>query len=139
MSHAGASPLSKATRVSDALEPALMFPEQEAMALKKLAGFRAKTGQSPNIVWLLVDDMGWGDPGAYGGGAVVGAATPNMDELAAGGLKLTATYAQSTCTPTGLPSSQEGSRCAPGSYDLFWRGISLAVIPGLMKYRCRIY
>ena len=100
MSHAGASPLSKATRVSDALEPALMFPEQEAMALKKLAGFRAKTGQSPNIVWLLVDDMGWGDPGAYGGGAVVGAATPNMDELAAGGLKLTATYAQSTCTPT---------------------------------------
>ena len=44
--------------------------------------------------------MGWGDPGIYGGGAVVGAATPNMDRLAREGLMLTSTYAQPTCTPT---------------------------------------
>ena len=61
---------------------------------------RAKTGKRPNIVWLVVDDMGYGDPGAYGGGAAVGAATPNMDRLAREGLKLTSTYSQPTCTPT---------------------------------------
>ncbi len=44
--------------------------------------------------------MGYGDPGAYGGGAAIGAATPNMDRLAREGLKLTSTYSQATCTPT---------------------------------------
>ena len=44
--------------------------------------------------------MGWGDPGVYGGGAAIGAATPNMDRLAREGLKLTSTYSQPTCTPT---------------------------------------
>ena len=51
-------------------------------------------------MWLVIDDMGWGDPGAYGGGAAIGAATPNMDRLAHEGLKLTSAYSQPTCTPT---------------------------------------
>ena len=51
-------------------------------------------------MWFLIDDMGYGDPGAFGGGAAVGAATPNMDRLAREGLKLTSTYSQATCTPT---------------------------------------
>ena len=51
-------------------------------------------------MWFLIDDMGYGDPGAFGGGAAVGAATPNMDRLAREGLKLTSTYSQPTCTPT---------------------------------------
>ena len=66
----------------------------------KLAALEKKTGKKPNIVWLLVDDMGYGDPGCYGGGAVAGAATPNMDRFAREGLKLTSCYAQQTCTPT---------------------------------------
>ena len=44
--------------------------------------------------------MGWGDPGAYGGGETLGSPTPNIDALAAGGLTLTSTYAQPSCTPT---------------------------------------
>ena len=44
--------------------------------------------------------MGYGDPGVYGGGAAIGAATPNMDRLAHEGLKLTGVYSQPTCTPT---------------------------------------
>jgi arylsulfatase len=95
-----ASVLSKARRTSDAREPALSLPDQEAAAKAKLDALRSRTGKRPNIVWLLVDDMGWGDPGVYGGGAVVGAATPSMDRLARGGLKLTSAYSQPTCTPT---------------------------------------
>ena len=95
-----ASVLSKAVRTSESMEPALSHPEQAQAAQQKLDGLRAKTGKKPNIVWLVVDDMGWGDPGIYGGGAVVGAATPNMDRLAREGLMLTSTYAQPTCTPT---------------------------------------
>ena len=43
--------------------------------------------------------MGYGDPGCFGGGAAVGAATPTL-KLAREGLKLTSTYSQPTCTPT---------------------------------------
>lgn len=98
--NAPASVLSKARRTSDAREPALELPDQAAAAQRKLDALRQRVGKRPNIVWLIVDDMGWGDPGAYGGGAVVGAATPNMDRLARDGLKLTSTYSQPTCTPT---------------------------------------
>jgi hypothetical protein len=94
------SVLSKALRTSDSMEPALSFPAQEQAAQKKLEDLRTKTGKRPNIVWLLIDDMGWGDPGVYGGGAAIGAATPNIDRLARDGLMLTSTYSQPTCTPT---------------------------------------
>ena len=97
---AQASTLSKAVRTSDSMEPALSFPAQEQAVRKKLDDLRAKTGKRPNIVWLLIDDMGYGDPGAFGGGAAIGAATPNIDQLAHEGIKLTSTYAQPTCTPT---------------------------------------
>jgi arylsulfatase len=101
-SNAGNAPsvLSRAVRTSESLEPALSYPQEVAAARKKLDALRARIGRSPNIVWFLVDDMGYGDPGAFGGGAAIGAATPNMDRLAAEGLKLTSTYSQPTCTPT---------------------------------------
>ena len=95
-----ASVLSRAKRTAQHLEPVLVHAEDRAAASEKLAALRAKTGKRPNIVWLLVDDMGYGDPGCYGGGATVGAATPNMDRLAREGLRLTSCYSQPTCTPT---------------------------------------
>jgi arylsulfatase len=98
--HAQASALSRAVRTNDHMEPAVPRPEQDEAAAKKLAALFQRTGNRPNIVWLIVDDMGWGDPGVYGGGAAIGAATPNIDRLAREGLKLTSAYAQQTCTPT---------------------------------------
>lgn len=94
------SVLSKAERTSESMEPALRHSQQSDAAQQKLDALLNRMGKRPNIVWLVVDDMGYGDPGAFGGGAAIGAATPNMDRLAAEGLKLTATYSQPTCTPT---------------------------------------
>lgn len=94
------SVLSKAERTSESMEPALVHTDQATAAQKKLDDLLARTGRRPNIVWLVVDDMGYGDPGAFGGGAAIGAATPNMDRLAHEGLKMTSTYSQATCTPT---------------------------------------
>ncbi|MFM8214521.1 MAG: sulfatase-like hydrolase/transferase, partial [Pirellula sp.] len=82
------------------MEPAIPRPAQEKIAREKLAALKAKTGRAPNVLIFLVDDMGWGDVGAFGGGVVVGAPTPNIDRLAHEGLRLTSTYAQSLCTPT---------------------------------------
>ena len=84
----------------DNMEAAIPRPEQDKAVADKLAALQSKTGRKPNILWLVVDDMGYGDPGCFGGGAVAGASTPNIDKLAASGLKLTSCYAQQTCTPT---------------------------------------
>jgi arylsulfatase A-like enzyme len=94
------SVLAKAVRTSESQEPAIPHPEQDKAAQAKLEAFIKKTGTRPNILWFMIDDMGWGEPGCYGGGDAVGAATPHMDRLAAGGLKLTSCYSQPTCTPT---------------------------------------
>ena len=94
------SPLLKAERTHENFEPALAFPDQARAAAAKLAALRNRSGRPPNILILMVDDLGYGDVGAYGGGEALGAPTPHIDRLAREGLKLTSTYAQPTCTPT---------------------------------------
>ena len=37
---------------------------------------------SPNIVLIVADNLGWGELGCYGGGALRGAPTPRIDQLA---------------------------------------------------------
>ena len=64
----------------------------------------------PNIVVILVDDMGWSDIGCYGSEIP----TPNLDKLAANGLRFTQFYNTGRCCPTraslltGLYSHQAG-------------------------------
>jgi len=88
-----------AASAADHMEPRLFHPGQDKAAQEKLTSFVEANGR-PNIVILLVDDLGYGDPGVYGGGEAVGAATPNIDRLAHEGLRLTSAYSQPTCTPT---------------------------------------
>ncbi|MHC4708707.1 MAG: sulfatase [Planctomycetota bacterium] len=57
----------------------------------------AKT-KPPNIVFILIDDMGWKDLGCYGASFFE---TPNIDRLAAEGMRFTDAYAAcAVCTPT---------------------------------------
>ena len=53
-------------------------------------------GKRPNIVVVLVDDMGFSDLGCYGGEIE----TPNIDAMAASGLRFTQFYNQGRCCPT---------------------------------------
>ena len=58
---------------------------------------RSKRKKKPNILLILVDDMGWSDIGCYGGEVH----TPNLDRLAAQGIRFTQYYANGPeCTPT---------------------------------------
>ena len=92
--------LAKAVRTAPNREPAIAFPVQTEAAEATLARLRARFGRAPNIVVILLDDVGWGDFGVFGGGAAVGAPTPNIDRLASSGLRLTSAYSQPSCTPT---------------------------------------
>lgn len=59
----------------------------------------AKGGKRPNFVFILADDMGWGDPTAFN--AASGASTPNIDRLARQGMRFTDMHSSSSvCTPS---------------------------------------
>ena len=94
------SPLFKATRFAENFEPAIEFAAQQKAVAAKLAALRKRTGRPPNVLIFVVDDLGYGDVGAYGGGEALGSPTPHIDRFAREGLKLTSTYAQPSCTPT---------------------------------------
>src|SRR5580692_9488417 len=76
----------------------------------------------PNILFILADNTGYGDLGAYGGGELRGAPTPRIDELAAQGLRLTQFLVEPGCTP---------SRAAlmTGRYSIR-SGLSLVTVEG---------
>ena len=87
-------------RAAPNLEPAFVHEAQESAAAAKLAEFRARRGKRPNFLVILMDDVGWGDFGCYGGGVAVGAPTPNIDRLARQGLQLTSCYSEPSCSPS---------------------------------------
>src|SRR6478672_7240874 len=70
----------------------------------------AVAADKPNVVIILSDDMGFSDLGCYGGEI----RTPNLDALAAGGLRFTQFYNTARCCPTraalltGMYSHQAG-------------------------------
>jgi len=63
------------------------------------AGRHGQTDK-PNILFILVDNLGYGELGVYGGGATRGALTPRIDQLAAEGLRLTNMNMETQCTPS---------------------------------------
>ena len=56
------------------------------------------SAEKPNIIVIMADDLGYGDVSCYGATEIK---TPNIDQLADEGLRLTSGYCSaSTCTPT---------------------------------------
>jgi arylsulfatase A-like enzyme len=69
-----------------------------ATAFHKNAGAREKKKRKPNIIYIMADDLGYGDLGCYGQQTI---RTPNIDRLAVEGMRFTDCYAGSTvCAPS---------------------------------------
>jgi len=84
-----------------------------ATALSQVATsevLRTAPQERPNIILIMADDMGFSDIGCYGGEIN----TPNLNQLAAGGVRFTQFYNTGRCCPTraalmtGLYSHQAG-------------------------------
>ncbi|NBS05697.1 MAG: hypothetical protein EBS64_11040, partial [Verrucomicrobia bacterium] len=70
-----------------------------ALLLAPLATLQAAEATPPNVLIILVDDMGWGDPQCFNTQSKI--ATPNIDNLAAAGMKFTNAHAgASICVPS---------------------------------------
>jgi arylsulfatase len=103
-----------------------------------------RAADRPNIILIMSDDMGYSDLGCYGGEI----ATPNLDALAAGGVRFTQFYNGTRCCPTraslltGLYPHQAGMGFmvrkvpAPGySGDLSRQAVTLAEVLRTSGYR----
>ncbi|MET0600225.1 MAG: arylsulfatase [Mesorhizobium sp.] len=53
--------------------------------------------KQPNIIMIMGDDIGWSNIGVYNQGIMAGR-TPNLDQLANGGMRFTDYYAEASCT-----------------------------------------
>ncbi|WP_223142622.1 sulfatase family protein [Aquirufa aurantiipilula] len=82
-------------------------------------GYSQKNADRPNVVFIYVDDLGYGDLGSYGATKIK---TPHLDKLAKSGIRFTNAHATSgTCTP---------SRYALMTGQYPWRKSGTGILPG---------
>ena len=95
--------------------------------------------KNPNIVFIYMDDLGYGDVSTYGAKELQ---TPNIDKLANGGVRFTDGHASSaTCTPsryailTGVyPWRNKDAKILPGTAPLLI-GTDQLTVPKMLKER----
>jgi arylsulfatase A-like enzyme len=87
-----------------------------------------KNSNKPNIILIMVDDMGYSDIGPYGGEIE----TPNLDKLAAEGIKFSEFYNNSICAPTrgSLLTGQYQHQAGMGYFDV---NLGLPEYQGFLK------
>jgi len=66
--------------------------------VRVLLGGGVWAAERPNVLVILVDDMGWSDIGPYGGEIH----TPALERLAANGLRFRHFYNEARCSPTRI-------------------------------------
>jgi arylsulfatase A-like enzyme len=90
-----------------------------AFALLSAIAAQAQNAPKPNIVFILMDNLGYGEVGCYGGGILRGSATPRIDKLAAEGTRVLNFNVEAQCTPsrsailTGRFSIRSGTHSVP--------------------------
>ena len=102
--------------------PTILLPALLALGI---SAARADSARRPNILVFFVDDMGWAQPGCYGGKM---APTPNIDSLAQGGMRFTDGYSSGCiCSPgrvgllTGRYQARTGHDGASPKKTIFFR------------------
>ena len=76
------------------------WQEEDKALDKRLAALKKKHGKTPNIVYILWDDMAFGDAGIPAINKIRGFDTPNCNKIAEEGIMFTRMYVEPSCTPT---------------------------------------
>ena len=88
----------------------------------RLAALEKKFGKKPNIIYILADDVGWGELGWQGGGKHRGTPTPTLDAIADEGMAFWSAYAEPSCTPTRIAINTGRHPVRTGLLSVLWPG-----------------
>jgi len=90
------------------------LPTPEVTAQQPAAAAAPTPGTKPNIVFFLLDNVGWGDFSCYGGTT----ATPRIDKMASEGIRFNNYNVEAQCTPTraAIMTGRHPVRC--GTYSI---------------------
>ncbi len=95
----------------------------------KLAELEKKFGKKPNIIYILADDIGWGELGWQGGGKHRGTPTPALDKMAKEGMRFWSAYAEPSCTPTRIAINTGRHPVRTGLLSVLWPGQTEGLSP----------
>ncbi|HOT83411.1 MAG TPA: sulfatase-like hydrolase/transferase [Candidatus Defluviicoccus seviourii] len=88
----------------------------------KLAALRKKFGKRPNIIYILTDDIGWGELGWQGGGKHRGTPSAQLDKLAYEGMRFWSAYSEPSCTPSRVAINTGRHPARTGLTAVLWPG-----------------
>ena len=98
------------------------WAEEDKEIDKKLTALREKFGKRPNIIYILTDDVGWGELGWQGGGKHRGTPTPELDKMAFEGMRFWSAYAEPSCTPSRIAINTGRHPVRTGLLSVLWPG-----------------
>ena len=73
-----------------------------------------------NIVLMVMDNLGWGEIGCYGGGILRGAETPRIDKLASEGIRFLNFNVETQCVPSRSALMTGRHPIRPGTSKVVW-------------------
>ena len=96
---------------------------------RKLAALEKKFGKKPNIIYILADDVGWGELGWQGGGKHRGTPSPELDKMAYEGMRFWSAYAEPSCTPSRIAINTGRHPVRTGLTAVLWPGQTEGLSP----------
>ena len=105
------------------------WEQQDKQIDEKLAALQKKFGKKPNIIYILTDDIGWGELGWQGGGKHRGTPTPTLDKMAKEGMRFWSAYAEPSCTPTRIAINTGRHPVRTGLLSVLWPGQTEGLSP----------
>lgn len=96
---------------------------------ERLANLETRFGKKPNIIFILTDDIGWGELGWQGGGKHRGTPTPTLDRIAKEGMRFWSAYSEPSCTPSRVAIMTGRHPVRTGLLSVLWPGQTEGLSP----------
>jgi arylsulfatase len=88
----------------------------------KLSALESKFGKKPNIIFILTDDVGFGELGWQGGGKHRGTPSAELDRMAYEGMRFWSAYSEPSCTPSRIAINTGRHPVRTGLLSVLWPG-----------------
>ncbi|CAL1166494.1 unnamed protein product, partial [Cladocopium goreaui] len=98
------------------------WAKEESEIQQKLQKLESKFKKKPNIIYILSDDIGFGELGWQGGGKHRGTPGPGLDDMAYQGMRFWSSYSEPSCTPSRVAIMTGRHPVRTGLTTVLWPG-----------------